>query len=211
MSPMLPRKDSGSRFGSTVTSSEGGLTRLRRISFTFFPFESAGREGLTSEDKVDRASEMASGPWVTPVDERSPSLAAVEVWSSPMPESYRRMDTPFSTSPEMVLLSKNRYSYVKMWVNSSRVTGIRVITNITETDKAHFFLEGTYFGKDVLFLFALVYLCSWLTGTVEGVSCHCGAPGCRGTWTPWGLRWSKQQQEPETEPAYCPPETNNIH
>lgn len=151
MSPMLPRKDSGSRFGSTVTSSEGGLTRLRRISFTFFPFESAGREGLTSEDKVDRASEMASGPWVTPVDERSPSLAAVEVWSSPMPESYRRMDTPFSTSPEMVLLSKNRYSYVKMWVNSSRVTGIRVITNITETNRTHFFLEGTYFGKDVLF------------------------------------------------------------
>lgn len=62
MSAIFPRKDGGSRFGSTVTSADGGLTRLRRISFTFFPFESAGREGLTSEDKVDRASEMASGP-----------------------------------------------------------------------------------------------------------------------------------------------------
>lgn len=107
-SPILPRKDGGSRLGSTVRSSDGGLTRLRRISFTFFPFESAGREGLTSEDKVDRASEMASGPWVTLADDRSASLAAVEVWSSPMPESYRRMDTPFSTSPEMVLLSRKR-------------------------------------------------------------------------------------------------------
>lgn len=60
-----------------------------------------------------------------------------------------------------------------------------------------FFLEGS------------VYLYSLQTGSVEGVSCHCGAPGCHGTWTPWGLRWSRRRQEPETEPAYRPPETNN--
>lgn len=211
MSPIFPRKDGGSRLGSTVTSSEGGLTRLRRISFTFFPFESAGREGLTSEDKVDKASEMASGPWVTPADDRSPSLAAVEVWSSPMPESYRRMDTSFPTSPEIVLLSKNRYSYVKRWTNSTRCDWNKSDSKFQRDKQSSFFLRGNISEKMILFLFALVYLCSWLTGTVEGVSCHCGAPECRGTWTPWGLRWSKQQQEPETEPAYCPPETNNIH
>lgn len=106
-SPILPTNDGGSRLGSTMTSS-GLLTRLRRISFTFLPFESAGWEGLTSDDSVDKASETASGPWVTPEDDRSASLAAVEVWSSPMPESYRRRDTPFSTSspPEMAPLSK---------------------------------------------------------------------------------------------------------
>lgn len=94
-----------------MTSSDGALTRLRRISFTFLPFESAGREGLTSEDSVDKASEMASGPCVTPVDDRSPSLAAAEVWSSPMPESYRRRETPFSASSpaETAPLSKRRW------------------------------------------------------------------------------------------------------
>ncbi|TNN89573.1 hypothetical protein EYF80_000176 [Liparis tanakae] len=89
-------------------TSAGELTRLRRMSFTLLPFESAGSDGLTSEDRVDRASEMASGPWVTAEDDRSASLAAVEVWSSPMPESYRRRETPFSTSSpaEMAPLSK---------------------------------------------------------------------------------------------------------
>lgn len=142
-SPMLPRKDGGSRFGSTVTSSDGWLTRLRRISFTFFPFESAGREGLTSDDKVDRASEMASGPWVMPLDDRSPSLAAVEVWSSPMPESYRRMDTPFSTSPEIVLLSEiqRRGNVIKL---HKMEKGIRVIRNVRETKRAlHFQRRGS--------------------------------------------------------------------
>lgn len=107
-SPTHPRNAGGSRLGSTMISSAGVLTRLRRISFTFLPFESAGWEGLTSEDSVDKASEMASGPWVMPEDDRSASLAAVEVWSSPMPESYRRRETPFSTSspPEMAPLSK---------------------------------------------------------------------------------------------------------
>lgn len=108
VSPMPPRKDGGRRLWSTTTSSDGVLTRLRRISFTFFPLESAGREGLTSEDNVDKASEIASGPWVTPVEGRSPSLAAAEVWSSLMPESYRWRETPFSIStvPETVLLSE---------------------------------------------------------------------------------------------------------
>lgn len=114
-SPTLPRKAGGSRLGSTMISSAGVLTRLRRMSFTFLPFESVGRAGLTSDDSVDKASEMASGPWATPEDDRSASLAAVEVWSSPMPESYRRRETPFSTSspPEMAPLSKKTHIIMK--------------------------------------------------------------------------------------------------
>lgn len=87
MSLTLPRKEGGSRPESTVTSSDDVLTRLRKMSLTFLPLESAVIEGLTSDDSVDRASEMASGPCVTPADDRSPSLAAADVWSSPMPES----------------------------------------------------------------------------------------------------------------------------
>lgn len=79
------------------------------MSFTFLPFDSADRAGLTSDDSVDKASEIASGPWVPPDDDRSASLAAVEVWSSPIPESYRRSEKPFSASvlPETVTLSMN--------------------------------------------------------------------------------------------------------
>lgn len=57
----LPRNAGGNRLGSTTISSVGALTRLRRMSFTFLPFESADIAGLTSDDSVDKASEMASG------------------------------------------------------------------------------------------------------------------------------------------------------
>lgn len=79
MSLTLPRKEGGNRPGSTIMSSAGVLTRLRRMSFTFLPLVSTGMAVLTSDDSVDRASDMASGPCVTPADDRSPSLAAADV------------------------------------------------------------------------------------------------------------------------------------
>lgn len=35
------------------------------------------------------------------------------------------------------------------------------------------------------------------------------APGCRGTWRPWGQRWSTPRLKPGTGPAYCHPVERN--
>ena len=60
-------------------------------------------------------------------------------------------------------------------------------------------------GDNRALAWSLVYLCSGKTGCVMGSSCGFGAPVCRGTWTPWALRWSRPRPEPGTGPAYCPP------
>lgn len=38
---------------------------------------------------------------------------------------------------------------------------------------------------------------------------HVGAPGCRGTWRPWGQRWSTPRLKPGTGLAYCHPVEKN--
>lgn len=38
---------------------------------------------------------------------------------------------------------------------------------------------------------------------------HVGAPGCRGTWRPWGQRWSRPQLKPGTGLACCHPAKRN--
>ncbi len=94
-SPTAPRNPGGMRLGSTMMSSEGALTRLLKISLTltFFPLLSLSVTSwplLTSEDKVDRASDTASGPvWAS---------VMIEVFPPSILESRRWGDKPFSRS-----------------------------------------------------------------------------------------------------------------
>lgn len=50
--------------------------------------------------------------------------------------------------------------------------------------------------------------CCGLSGCLSWQS-HAGAPGCRGTWRPWGQRWSTPQLEPGTGLACCHPVEKN--
>ncbi len=94
-SPTAPRNLGSMRLGSTMISSEGALTRLLKISLTltFFPLLSLSLTSWplrTSEDKVDRASDTASGPVCASV--------MTEVFPSSKPTSRRLGDKPFSRS-----------------------------------------------------------------------------------------------------------------
>ncbi len=161
-SPTAPRNPGSMRLGSTMISSEGALTRLLKISLTltFFPLLSLSLTSWplrTSEDKVDRASDTASGPVCASV--------ITEVFPSSKPTSRRLGDKPFSRS-DWTLSAKKKKKKTSVHCSKHRM---------------HEYLFCRFSGFNLAAVICVGsggHLCSWQTVSAGHVFCHCVAQGC---------------------------------